>query len=81
MKTIYLVMRNDYKTEPIIAFDIEEDAKNFMAVFNETCGRKFEIFEVFILNEQNSYINPVHFYQLQSEVRVLKKKVLENTRF
>ena len=44
MKTIYLVMRHDYKTEPIIAFDNEEDARAFMSVLDNACERTFEIF-------------------------------------
>ena len=44
MKTIYLVMRHDYKTEPIIAFDTEDDAKSFMEVLDNATERTFEIF-------------------------------------
>lgn len=44
MKTIYLVMRCDFKTEPIIAFDNEEDAKDFAALMIDACDRDFEVF-------------------------------------
>ena len=32
MKTIYLVMRHDYETEPIIAFDKKENAEEPMCM-------------------------------------------------
>ena len=53
MKTIYLVMRHDYKTEPIIAFDNEEDARAFMSVLDNACERTFEIFQAPFSTEEN----------------------------
>ena len=80
MKTIYLVMRHDYKTEPIIAFDNEEDAKDFMAILDETCDRTFEIFKAPYSNDREGFINPVALRMLQADVDILKEKMLEITK-
>ena len=80
MKTIYLVMRHDYKTEPIIAFDNEEDARAFMSVLDNVCERTFEIFHVPYSNDREGFINPVALRMLQTDVDILKEKILEITK-